>query len=423
MPASAPELNPDDVAAFVRDHCFAPSSDDRIGVELEWLTVDERDHQRPPSPARTRAVLRAAQALRDDDVLPAGSRLTFEPGGQLELSSPPETTVTGACQVAAADLAAARDALAASGIRLVGLGLDPVRECIRLLDAPRYRAMEEYFDRLGDTGRSMMCRTAAVQINVGAGTGEQLHRRWHLAHTLGPALAAAFANSPLDGGMPSGWRSTRLAVWLALDRGRTAPADDGGHPADAWTRYVLDARVMLIRGADDRYVPLDRDLTFAAWMRDGHELGFPTIDDLEYHLTTLFPPVRAKGWLELRMIDALPDPWWRVPVAVASALLLDDATSGWAARIGHGVAGLWTEAARHGLAFPALAEGARACFALAAEALPRVGADADTCALVAAYNDRWVARGRSPADDRLEEWAEGGDPLSPDPGVPERVSR
>src|SRR3954447_24367487 len=137
---------------------------------------------------------------------------------------------------------------------------------------------------------------------------------------------------------------------------------------------------MFIRARDDRYVPLGDTLLRARdSVESGHPLGFPTADALAYHLTTLFPPVRAKGWLELRMIDALPDPWWRVPVAGASALLLDDATSGWAARIGHGVAGLWTEAARHGLTFPALAEGARACFALAAEALPRVGADADTC--------------------------------------------
>ncbi|HZQ87173.1 MAG TPA: ergothioneine biosynthesis glutamate--cysteine ligase EgtA [Acidimicrobiales bacterium] len=422
MPAHRPELKNDDVAALVREQCFAPSDVDRIGVELEWLTVDERDATHAPSPTRTRAALRSAGALVDD-VLPAGSRLTFEPGGQLELSSPPATTVADACRTAADDLATARAALRASGLRLVGLGLDPVRPCHRLLDAPRYRAMQEYFDRLGDTGRSMMCRTAAVQVNLGAGHGEQVHRRWHLAHTLGPAFAAAFANSPLDEGMPSGWRSSRLAVWLALDRGRTAPVDDGGHPADAWTRFVLEARVMLIRADAHTYVPLDRDLTFAAWMRDGHELGYPTVDDLEYHLTTLFPPVRAKGWLELRMIDALPDPWWRVPVAVTSALLLDDEASSRAGRVGHGVAGLWTEAARHGMAFPALADGARACFALALDALPRVGADTETCDLVAAYNDRYVIHGRSPADDRLEEWAEGGDPLSPDPGVPEWASR
>ena len=437
MPAPRPELTIGGVDAFVREHCFAASTTDRVGVELEWLTVDERRPDQPVAPARVRRLLGGGNAAGDnaagdnaagdnaagDLALPNGSRLTFEPGGQVEISSPPEATVAGACAVAAADLAAASDALRNQGIRLVGLGLDPVRQCRRLLDAPRYRAMESYFDRLGGTGRSMMCRTAAIQVNVDAGAGAQGHHRWHLAHTLGPALAAAFANSPLDDGMPSGWRSSRLAVWLALDPGRTAPVDDGGDPAEAWGRYLLDARVMLVRASDDRYVALDRDLTFGAWMRDGHELGYPTVDDLAYHLTTLFPPVRARGWLELRMIDALPDPWWRVPVAVVAALLLDHETSLRAARVGHGVAGLWTEAARHGLAFPALADGARGCFALAMDALERVGADADTIALVAAYHDRYVSRGRCPADDRLQEWAEGGDPLSPDPGVPERVGR
>ncbi|HZQ88309.1 MAG TPA: hypothetical protein VFA83_25905, partial [Acidimicrobiales bacterium] len=83
MPAHRPELNNDDVDAFVREHCFAPSDVDRIGVELEWLTVDEGDATRPPSPTRTRAALRAAGAL-SGETLPAGSRLTFEPGGQLE---------------------------------------------------------------------------------------------------------------------------------------------------------------------------------------------------------------------------------------------------------------------------------------------------------------------------------------------------
>ena len=66
MPAARPELHPDGVAAFIRDHCFAPSSDDRIGVELEWLTVDERDASRAPSPTRTRAALGSAGVLVDD---------------------------------------------------------------------------------------------------------------------------------------------------------------------------------------------------------------------------------------------------------------------------------------------------------------------------------------------------------------------
>ena len=99
-------------------------------------------------------------------------------------------------------------------------------------------------------------------------------------------------------------------------------------PVEEWLRYALDARVMMIRATPDRFVPIDGplgsgQLTFAAWMQRGHELGWPTLDDFEYHLTTLFPPVRPRGWLELRMIDALPDPWWRVAAAVTTALLED----------------------------------------------------------------------------------------------------
>jgi len=203
VPASRPELTADDVDAYVRDHCFAPSEEDRIGLELEWLTVDGRNDRRPASIERVRKLL--------GDRLPGGTTVTFEPGGQLELSAPPGGTVAEACHTAGDDLAIARRALAAEDVSLVGVGLDPVRVNRRVLDAPRYRAMEAYFDRLGDTGRTMMTRTAAVQVNLDVGHDAQVARRWHLAHTLGPALAAAFANSPLDQSIPSGWRSTAVA--------------------------------------------------------------------------------------------------------------------------------------------------------------------------------------------------------------------
>src|SRR5436190_18577929 len=98
MPAPRPQLTQDRVDAFIRDRCFAPSDTDRIGVELEWLTVDERHPDTPPRPERIRAL------LGDTDCLPGGSRVTFEPGGQLEFSSPPEATVGDACQTAADDL-------------------------------------------------------------------------------------------------------------------------------------------------------------------------------------------------------------------------------------------------------------------------------------------------------------------------------
>ncbi len=148
--------------------------------------------------------------------------------------------------------------------------------------------------------------------------------RWRLAHHIGPVLVAAFANSPLRQGRPSGWRSTRQQVWAHLDPGRTLPPPDDGDPRDAYATYALDAELMLIRRDGGPSWAAPRGLTFRGWLRG--ELGSerpPTIDDLTYHLSTLFPPVRPRGHLELRMIDAQCGDGWIVPAAVAWALLED----------------------------------------------------------------------------------------------------
>ncbi len=142
-------------------------------------------------------------------------------------------------------------------------------------------------------------------------------------------------------------------------------------------------------------------------MEEGHELGYPTVEDFAYHLTTLFPPVRPRGWFELRMIDALPSPWWRVAVAVTTALLDDEEASDTAAAIideGRRLRG----AASHGLAHPELARHARGCFEAALSALPRLGADVTTIAATASFFERFVARGRCPADDLLDGWRTDG---------------
>src|SRR5581483_9061457 len=106
---------------------------------------------------------------------------------------------------------------------------------------------------------------------------------------------------------------------------------------------------MLIRVAEDAFVPVVTPLSFGQWMAQGHQLGWPTFDDLHYHVTTLFPPVRAKGWLELRMIDALQDPWWRVALAVSAALLDTPDAGERVDAITATVVGRWEEAARLGL--------------------------------------------------------------------------
>jgi glutamate--cysteine ligase len=218
---------------------------------------------------------------------------------------------------------------------------------------------------------------------------------------LSPVLSASFANSALVGGRPSGWRSSRLGVWEGLDRTRTAPALRTGRAADDWAAYLLDANVMLIRaGADLR--PLRAPFPFGRWLTEGHQLGWPDEDDLAYHLSTLFPPVRAKGWLELRGMDAVPDPWWQVAVAVASALLDDPEAADGAARATGRASWCWCEAPRWSLSYEPLADAARTCFALAAAALDRMGAPMALHEAVDDYRERFVERGRCPADETLE---------------------
>jgi glutamate--cysteine ligase len=266
--------------------------------------------------------------------------------------------------------------------------------------------MEEYFDTRWPAGRTMMRNTAAIQVNLDLGSRHDLEARWRRAHHLGPVLAAAFANSPFDAeGRVTGWRSTRLAVWDAIDHGRTASAYVPGADArTAWTRYALDASIMMLRLDDARSVAVRDPLPFAQWMDEGHELGWPTLDDFCHHLTTLFPPVRPRGWLELRMIDALPDDWWPVAVAVTTALLDDDAAADAAAHAVEGTSDRWIDAARYGLTHPDLRIAADRCFEVAGDALGRLGADRTTLDATAAFEDRFVKRGRCPADDRLDQW-------------------
>lgn len=416
MPSKASQLGTQEATAFIAEQSFSASGDRgpvgsplgaHAGVEVEWLTVPLADPRRHVLFAETQAAVQAAGEL------PGGSRITFEPGGQLELSSLADLP-TAACQAIAEDSAHLRRHLLDAGIALVSLGVDPLRGERRVLRLPRYAAMEKFFNSIGPGGRTMMCSTASVQVNLDMGTGDEVQDRWRLVHALGPVLAAAFANSPFRLGGPTGWCSSRLAVWRGLDPSRTLPVSQDAPGPEAWARYALDARVMLIRQSAERYRSIAEPLTFRDWLTNGHAAGFPDTEDLAYHLTTLFPPVRPRGWLELRMIDALPEPWWRVPAMVASAIIYDAEAAGRARLACAPVAGLWTEAARDGLAHPALGAAARECFSAAIDALPRVEALGESAAVTEAFSDRYVARGRCPADDLLDAWYRTGALFPPD---------
>jgi glutamate--cysteine ligase len=192
-----------------------------------------------------------------------------------------------------------------------------------------------------------------------------------------------------------------------MDPGRSDAPALGGDPRAAWARRVLDAPVMCVRAPEAPW-DVPEDLSFRDWTRSGAP---PDRADLDYHMTTLFPPVRPRGHLELRMIDAQPgENGWIVPLAVTAALFDDPEAAEvayrtvkpLAERAGPGPAPrnpLWRDAARLGLADPELREAAAVCFAAASEALPRLGATTEVLEAVAEFTERYVARGRCPADD------------------------
>ena len=339
-------LTEEDAEAHVHGICFKTGPPRRVGVELEWLVRDARDPALAVPAERifpAVADLTAPAVLPSPAALPTGGLLTTEPGGQLELSSAPADSLGECVTAVRQEMTTLRQAVQRAGLALQGYGFDPIRPPRRVLELPRYAAMEEFFDRSGPWGREMMCNTASVQVCLDAGrdtTATGGYRwRWRLAHQIGPMLVAAFANSPLRQRRPSGWRSTRQEVWGHLDPGRTRPPGDGGaagprDPRDRYVAYALNAELMLVRRPGSPSWTAPPGLTFRDWIRDwacgrGGERGRrgtgrpPTLDDLTYHLSTLFPPVRPRGHLELRMIDAQPGDGWIVPAAVAWALFED----------------------------------------------------------------------------------------------------
>ncbi|MFI6924697.1 ergothioneine biosynthesis glutamate--cysteine ligase EgtA [Nonomuraea spiralis] len=381
-----------EVEEFAR-RCFAPAPGDQVGAELEFLIFDRAD------PARQVPMDRVGRAV---PALTGGSRVTYEPGGQIELSGPAGPPAEAIDRLAA-DVAAVRTAFAEDGLVLGGVGLDPLRPARRQLRQPRYDAMAEFLGR--PYGPLMMCSTASVQVNVDF--GERPGVRWERARLLGPVLTAAFANSPLSRGRPCGWMSGRQAVWENLDPTRTASVPASGDPAAAWAAYLLDARLMLVREDEHHYRAVGDGSTFRDWLGGAGERP-PTPDDLAYHATTVFPPVRPRGWLEIRYLDAQHPDDWPVCVAVTHALIADDRAADAALSAAEPVAGLAEVAARCGLTDPRLARAAEACFRAAVEALPRLGASPALVAAVSGFAARYVSAGRSPAADLMDLMADPG---------------
>ncbi len=388
--------------AYIASVCFKHGPPRRIGVELEWIVQHAHDPGRPLDARHLADALgehapTTISPTSPNTALPAGSALSVEPGGQVEISTPPCDSLPELLATATRDTAAVTDLVTAAGLRLADTGTDPYRPPRRLVHSPRYDAMYNHYQREGPSGVRMMCGSAAVQVCLDAGTPAQVGRRWSALYALGPVLVAAFANSPRLAGEATGWASTRMGLWAAIGRAAIPPVTDDADPAATYAAHALDLPVLCVRRAGDGWLEPPRGMTFADWV-NGALPHRPTTDDLDYHLTTLFPPVRPQGYLEVRYLDAQPAGRWALPVALVAALFADDATTDTALGLAAPAAGRWADAARFGLADPGLAAVATAVFELGCRRLPAVDAPDWLRTELESVTERRIRHGRSAAD-------------------------
>lgn len=369
--ASSAALDRSTAFEYVAAAALTPSTIGPVGLELEAHLVDLA---RPADRVGWQQIQDLISVLPR---LPGGSAMTVEPGGAIELSGPPLRDVAAAVTALRADRTVLSRVLARTGLGMATLGTDLVRPPERVNPAPRYAAMEEHFAALGCAapGSAMMTSTAALQINLEAGPESGWEERVALAHRLGPVLVAVSACSPLLAGEETGWRSSRQRVWAHLDQARCGPLLRSGDPAHDWARYALAAPVMLVhdRGSDVAR-PICERVSLGSWLDGSYDFGHrPSTSDVDYHLTTLFPPVRLRGFLEIRYLDAAPEPWWPALAAITAILMDDPVAAAVAAEATEAtvlVEDVWNRAARLGLADPRLHRAARLCLAAAFDRSP-----------------------------------------------------
>ena len=377
-----------------------PADEARVGLELEMHLVDLADPRRRPTWAEVVAL------TTDLPPMPGGSAITLEPGGQVELSAPPAPDAATAITGLLGDRRALSDALRDAGFGAASLGADPARPVQRINPNARYVAMEQHFDALGclEPGRAMMSATAALQINVDAGPAASWGERLGRIRDLGPVLVAMSACSPYLGGTASGWRSMRQQAWHGIDHSRSDPVS-GDDPADAWATYALQAPVMLVRNGDQAITMTER-VPLAAWLDGSAPMPRrPTVADVDYHLTTLFPPVRPRGYVEIRCLDAVPDRWLAALTAITVALIDDPVAADQAAQLCAPIGDARAAAARDAMTDEAIRTAVLGCVDAA---VPRVAPDLKAEAEAFA---ELLSCGRTPGDE-LRECIESVGPLA-----------
>ena len=249
--------------------------------------------------------------------------ISLEPGGQFELSGAPHETIHGAAEELDAHLADCRAIGGPLNIHFLGLGVTPLWSVAEIERMPksRYGIMTPYMEKVGTLGTSMMYRSATVQANLDFSDEADMTKKLRVSVALQPIVTALFANSPFVDGKPSGYLSFRSHIWLNTDNARTGMLPfvfDDGFGFDRYAEHALDVPMYFVV-RNKQYINVAGE-SFRAFMRGelpqlpGEK---PTVQDWENHLSTLFPEVRLKQFLEMRGADmgdeahvnALPALW------------------------------------------------------------------------------------------------------------------
>lgn len=259
-----------------------------------------------------------------------GGAISLEPGGQFELSGAPLATLHETCVETNDHLRMLRKFTGPMGIEFLGLGVTPTWTLDEIPQMPksRYGIMAPYMEKVGTLGTSMMFRSCTVQVNLDFASEADMVKKLRVSLALQPIATALFANSPFLEGKPNGYLSYRSHIWRNTDPDRTgmlAFAFEDGMGFERYVDYALDVPMYFII-RDGQYIDCAGE-SFRAFLKG--ELPqlpgeIPMVNDWEDHLSTLFPEVRMKQFLEMRGADGAP---WQGICALPAfwvGLLYDD---------------------------------------------------------------------------------------------------
>ena len=259
------------------------------------------------------------------------ANISLEPGGQFELSGAPLSTMHEICAETARHLKETRAVAEPLDIGFLGMGFTPEwrRDEIPVMPKGRYRIMRNYMPKVGGMGLDMMFRTCTVQANLDFASEADMVLKFRTSLALQPVATALFANSPFVEGKPTGWLSSRARVWTDTDADRTgllAFVFEDGFGFETYARYALDVPMYFVKRGG-RYLDASGK-SFRAFMAGELDVvpgERPGMKDWADHLSTIFPEVRLKTYLEMRGADCGPQASICALPALWTGVLYDDA--------------------------------------------------------------------------------------------------